>query len=163
MRIARIILIGIAIFCIMNQSFAEENDKIKGAWGKSFFEQNGNRDYDSRWKLIISFLDNNIFVCESISDQEEWLVNSKTGERKTEVIEHIFKFKGKYSFENGQYRIVFEQALTNEEKQLSAINLGYNDELKECLIKIFFEKELLVLKGVNSNRIIFFKKYNKTL
>lgn len=163
-NIINIILICITIvLTIKTLSFAGENTKIIGNWRKSYIEQNENRNYDPRWELIISFLDNNEFIWESTLNQEEWLINSKTGEKQTEVITSKLKLEGKYIFKKDKYHITFNRMLTNEEKQIATINLGYNDKSKECLLEIYFEKELLVLKGLHAERIIFFEKYNKNL
>lgn len=145
---------------------------IIGEWTMKYFLQNGNSNSDPRWVLKIIFQKDKKFVCDSILTQEEWLQNDKTGQRTTEAIETKTHLEGVYRLEGDKVFIKFTKDLNDNEKEVARVNLGYDSQRKDAVVRISLQKEdqlltgdslmLLSLQGLNTARLLFFTQENKT-
>ncbi|MBF0593997.1 MAG: hypothetical protein HQL22_03435 [Candidatus Omnitrophica bacterium] len=144
---------------------------VIGEWTLQYSLENGRSNSDPRWALRIILQKDGKFICDSISTQEEWLQNVKTGQRTTKAIETKTHLEGIYRLEGDKAFFTFTKDLNVEEQEFSRVNLGYDSQRKDAVVRISLQKEdhpltgdsvvLLSMQGLNTTRLLFFTEKNK--
>lgn len=137
---------------------AADGPIVTGIWSKVYFTQGDRKEFDSRWSLELSLLNDGTFQWESSSLQEKWLVETATGKRTTEVTRVSMELKGTYSISGENVTFRFFPVPEGEAATCASLNLGYDAATREGKMTVKVEKDKLILSITPGKRTFVFGK-----